>query len=391
MYSLLTPQNIDHYFSFKHIPGCGKLFRPMNRVRCNDSFDDAKVKVREMLMESASHIAWNALESTCHILLSGGLDSCITLHTIRQHYDGKIISYTLDYTGTWEGKSTDLEYARELSKIYNTEHYEYAVTADEMKSNFNEIVRMLKYPFAGFVSPFFAAKMLPPDVPVLTGDLSDELFGSYKGPREVSGAGDDVLKWRMSLPGWIVFSQEEKERLYKKSFMALLERDASSKLAGRWYRDTGDRINDMLEFDWLSIAPDQVFYSPSKLMLWNEDVSPFMDANFIDYATSLPGEYKVKDGNIKYILKEAFRGFIPDFIIDRKKEGFVQPSNYWLYHDWKEWVMETMETAKDSDIFNYEEIQAIVSDYYAGKKENEYKVWAIFCYLKWQKLYGQYA
>ena len=392
MYNLLTPQNIDHYFSFKHIPGCGRQLRPMNPVRCEDSFEKAGEKVCNLLMSSAGDVVRRLFGSGCpHILLSGGLDSCVTLHTVRQYYRGKIISHTLNYTGTWGGKNTDLEYARELSKIYKTEHYEHIVTADEMMSDFDKIVRMLEYPFAGIVSPFFAAKMLPPGVPVLTGDLSDELFGSYKGPREVSKAGANVFGWRTALSGWIVFSQKEKGRLYNRLFAEMLECDASKNIAQKWYRESGDRINDMLAFDWVSVAPDQVFYSPSKLMPDNADISPFMSANLIDYVTSLPGDYKVKDGSVKHILKEAFRGIIPDFVIEREKEGFVQPSNYWLFNNWKDWVVETVSNMSDNGAkyLNQDEASRIVSDYYSGKTDNEYKVWTLFCFLKWQENYGK--
>ena len=40
---------------------------------------------------------------------------------------------------------------------------------------------------------------------------------------------------------------------------------------------------------------------------------------------AIPGKYKIKNKNHKYILKRALRGTIPDEIIDRKKEGFALP------------------------------------------------------------------
>ncbi len=40
---------------------------------------------------------------------------------------------------------------------------------------------------------------------------------------------------------------------------------------------------------------------------------------------AIPGKYKIKNKNHKYILKRALRGTIPDEIIDRKKEGFAPP------------------------------------------------------------------
>ena len=184
MYSKLTYQNLDHYFTFKHVPGIGIQFRPMNRLPCGDSFDTAKSMIRAMVYTETKNLVETNPE--IHILLSGGLDSCITLRCLRAATDKKIISHTLNYTGTWEGKNTDLEYARMISEIYKTEHHEHIVTEREMCEDFPAIAKKLRYPFAGFVSPYFAAKMLSGVKTVFTGDLSDELFGSYKGPREAS-------------------------------------------------------------------------------------------------------------------------------------------------------------------------------------------------------------
>ena len=389
MYDLITPQNIDHYFTFKHIPGCGKQFRPMTFIKNEATFDEAKKWIRERLLTNTNNILEKMEDrNELHILLSGGLDSCITLHCLREFYDGKIISHTLNYTGTWEGKNTDLEYARKLSGIYGTEHYEHIVTAREMMSDMDDIARKLQLPFSGFISPYFASKMLPENCSVFTGDLSDELFGSYKGPREVStlGSDQDVLKWRYELDGWCVFSSNDKESLYSGAFFNSIDTNSSFEIMKSWMPNTDDKVNSMLGLDWVSIAPDQVFYSPQMLMP-QKDVSPFMDAEFIDYVTSLPGGYKVRDGNVKHILKEAFRGKIPDFVIEREKEGFVQPSNYWMFHDWESVVRETV--CKNNKYLNKKYVDRLVDEYYSGNQALQYKVWNLFCFMKWVNIYDK--
>jgi len=382
MYDLITSQNIDHYFTFKHIPGCGKQFRPMTFKRNDASFEDAKKWIRERLLTNTENKVGDRNE--LHILLSGGLDSCITLHCLREFYNGKIISHTLNYTGTWEGKNTDLEYARRLSDLYQTEHYEHIVTSREMWGDLPDIMRKLGTPFCGFMSPYFAAKMLNGVDMVFTGDLSDELFGSYKGPREVSSLAEDVdlIEWRFELDGWSVFSYEDKDLLYSKKFADKINRDSAYGCMLAWMPDTTDKINLMLGLDWVSIAPDHVFYSPEKLMP-QTDVSPYMDADFIDYVSALPGDYKVRDGNVKHILKEAFRGHIPDYVIDRPKEGFVQPSNYWLFHDWERHVRGILHDVPA--ILNEEYVKRLVNEYYEGNQALQYKVWSLVCFNIWSR------
>ena len=44
----------------------------------------------------------------------------------------------------------------------------------------------------------------------------------------------------------------------------------------------------------------------------------------------IPERLKTKDGVLKYILKEAVRGVIPDELIDRPKQGFGLPVEEWF-------------------------------------------------------------
>jgi asparagine synthase (glutamine-hydrolysing) len=57
---------------------------------------------------------------------------------------------------------------------------------------------------------------------------------------------------------------------------------------------------------------------------------PFLDHKVVELAMSIPEALKIKGGTLKYILKKAVRGLVPDDIIDRKKQGFAVPMREWL-------------------------------------------------------------
>ena len=58
-------------------------------------------------------------------------------------------------------------------------------------------------------------------------------------------------------------------------------------------------------------------------MAWGiETRVPFLDHRLVEYVVNIPSKYKIKGDIEKYILKESFRNFLPDEIIDRKKETF---------------------------------------------------------------------
>jgi asparagine synthase (glutamine-hydrolysing) len=57
---------------------------------------------------------------------------------------------------------------------------------------------------------------------------------------------------------------------------------------------------------------------------------PFLDHRLVELVMSLPTTMKLGDGNLKYLLKKAVRGLIPDAVIDRPKQGFGVPVKEWL-------------------------------------------------------------
>src|SRR5262249_31479376 len=57
---------------------------------------------------------------------------------------------------------------------------------------------------------------------------------------------------------------------------------------------------------------------------------PFLDHKFVGLALGIPEAIKTKHGTLKYILKKAVRGLIPDELIDRKKQGFGVPVYEWF-------------------------------------------------------------
>jgi asparagine synthase (glutamine-hydrolysing) len=54
-----------------------------------------------------------------------------------------------------------------------------------------------------------------------------------------------------------------------------------------------------------------------------ENRSPYLDSRLFDFACSIPGEYLIRDGYGKYVLREAVRGVLNDQVrLDKQKKGF---------------------------------------------------------------------
>ena len=56
---------------------------------------------------------------------------------------------------------------------------------------------------------------------------------------------------------------------------------------------------------------------------------PFLDQALVDFSLRLPTEYKLKGLKLRWFFKEALRGFLPDEILTKKKQGFGLPFGVW--------------------------------------------------------------
>src|SRR5690606_29747102 len=61
-----------------------------------------------------------------------------------------------------------------------------------------------------------------------------------------------------------------------------------------------------------------------------ETRAPLLDHKLVEFAATIPPEYRLKNGSTKHIFKQAMRGILPDGIIDRRKQGFAVPLGKWF-------------------------------------------------------------
>jgi asparagine synthase (glutamine-hydrolysing) len=73
-----------------------------------------------------------------------------------------------------------------------------------------------------------------------------------------------------------------------------------------------------------------------------EGRSPFMDHEVAEFAATLPDHYKVRYGRLKAVVRDAYRGLLPDEVVDRGKFGFEIPLLSWLRHELRPIVMDTL-------------------------------------------------
>ena len=124
----------------------------------------------------------------------------------------------------------------------------------------------------------------------------------------------------------------------------------------------------------MTLLPDQVLAFVDRLSMAHsvEVRPPFLDHRLIEFAATLPGALKIQNGREKHLLKEAVRGLIPQSVIDRRKEGFVLPMDYWILHNLRAKVEATLapERLAAHGLIRPEKVRAILDAHYARAGES---------------------
>src|SRR5207253_6026902 len=91
-------------------------------------------------------------------------------------------------------------------------------------------------------------------------------------------------------------------------------------------------LNRYLRVDQHYYLPDDILYKCDRMSMAHslEVRPPFLDHRIVEFAASLPQNFKVRGVTTKFLLKEVMRGKLPAAVIDRKKTGFDIPAHDWF-------------------------------------------------------------
>ena len=112
---------------------------------------------------------------------------------------------------------------------------------------------------------------------------------------------------------------------------------------------------------------------------------PFLDHRVIDFSMKLPFEYKIRNGQGKWILRELLHKYLPKNLIDRPKMGFGVPLSEWLRGPLKEWLYDLLneDQIKREGIFDHKPIKEKLNEHFAGKGNWENELWNITMFQAW--------
>jgi asparagine synthase (glutamine-hydrolysing) len=310
------------------------------------------------------------------VFLSGGIDSSVNTALFSEGEGSPVKCFSIGYDGEYQSYQNELHYARRMAAQVEAEYHERKLTQADLLEFLPRMVHLQDEPIADPVCvPVYYVSKLARDNGVTVcqvGEGSDELFCGYPSwkiqlhlqnlgglplPRALKGIGLFGLRcagrqekveyeWLRRnyerLPvfwgGAEAFTETHKRTLLSTRLLRRLGGLSSWEAVKPIRERFEDKAWEKSSLQWMTYL-DLNLRLPELLLMRVDKMSmgvslearvPFLDHKFVELAMSIPESVKTKNGELKYILKKAVRGLIPDELIDRKKQGFGVPVYEWF-------------------------------------------------------------
>ena len=365
--------------------------------------EDAAISaVRESLTRSVElRLRSDVQVGSC---LSGGLDSSCIVAIASPLYRSKAgVPFTAIHAQSIELKTDESHYAKSVASKCDLNLHIIKPKLEEMTAIVDEVVYTQEEPFNGpsIIMQYFVmreAKRLGCTV-MLDGQGGDETlygyeayFAPYFARAFSKGHFYSAIRGLLSLnnfkfPKWKILAEiifllipilrnlENTLRLLLRPFKYKLD----SETIRRMYSLVGFKSFQIREME-LSSLPVLLRHEDRNSMRHGiETRLPFVDYRFVETAISLNDNLKFKNGWLKYLLRKAFDGHLPDDVIWRtSKFGFEAPTNTWL----KDLRPKMLREISDSQILRGR------FDPHRVAKCDQSSLWRLYNVAVWERMFG---
>ncbi|MEG2697723.1 MAG: asparagine synthase C-terminal domain-containing protein, partial [Ruthenibacterium sp.] len=113
---------------------------------------------------------------------------------------------------------------------------------------------------------------------------------------------------------------------------------------------------------------------------------PFLDKKVMEFAQTIPTNYRIQGTNTKIVMRSAANKALPDEWANRPKKGFPVPIKFWLREEkYYNIVKEYFDSDFAAVYFDTDALTKLLEDHFNEKADNQRKIWTIFTFLVWYK------
>jgi len=435
------------YLYFGYIPDPISAFQPIQKVPPGHilQFQNGKVEVssywdlpqygtyapatEDECLEQLEHLLQESVrlrlisDVPLGALLSGGADSSTVVALMARASSKPVKTFSI---GFQDQEFNEAPYARLVADKFQTEHHELMLDP-KVVDTVESLTRSLEEPFgdSSMLPTYYVSRLARQHVTVaLSGDGGDELFAGYQ--RYAT-----LLKRERyeAVPAWLrtafrerVFPLLPKNMPARRfsynislpwrdryidqiSFVPGFERQ--TKLLSDEFRAAAGGDPREIMFDYFDKAPardsvsktlyvDTKTYLPGDILTKVDRMSmltsleirvPILDHLFVEWVTSLPAEWKVRNLKQKYIFRKlAERVGVPREVLYRPKSGFALPIVHWMRNELKDLVLILLEPKSlQRGYFEPGGVRCILDEHFSGRRDQSHRIWRLLMLELWHR------
>jgi len=405
-----------------------------NNTQFKGTAEDA-VEQLETLLTDAVGLQMNA-DVPLGAFLSGGVDSSTIVALMQSKSEKKVNTFSIGFE---QKEYNEAEHAKRVANHIGTNHHEAYISSKEVLDIVPELPKIYTEPFSesSQIPTYLVAKLAKQKVTVsLSGDAGDELFCGYSRyqlankswnkisnvPQPVrAGAGNVVSAMPYNVLNVLAFPFRNKKNsnglainavdkvlkaskllkfrdrkeFYHKGFMTH-NLEATDWVLNSEKSKTNFELNnlqldnyfaEMMATDLITYLPNNNLTKVDRAAMANslETRVPLLDHRVVEFALSLPMEYKLRNGVDKWVLREVLYKHVPKSLIERPKMGFGVPLASWLRGPLKEWCEELINPKRlnEEGFFNSEIVITKWKEHISGKRNWENQLWDVMVFQSW--------
>lgn len=392
------------------------------------SFEDAKEETLRLFKQAVERQM--VADVPVGTYLSGGMDSG-AITAVSSGLVPRLTTFTCGFdmssvTGV-EANYDERRDAELMANAFKTEHYEQVINAGDLGWSLPKVVYHLEDLKVGMSYPnYYISRLASKFVKVcLQGTGGDELYGGYPWRYyRVFDALNQKQFFNQYYSFWQrLVSDQDKRQLFTPDVFKNIDVDEPREIFERVFTfndklryDTPEQhINNSLYFEIKTFLPS-LFLVGDKLSMANglEERFPFMDNDLVDFAQKIPVRHKL--GNLtdeirrinendsskarqigsyrdfddgKNVLRKAMNSFMPEYILNRKKQGFSAPDESWYRGENALYVKELLLSKKtvSSEFIEPAYMKKIVNEHINERVNHRLLIWSFLNFEWWCRIF----
>lgn len=344
--------------------------------------------------------------------LSGGIDSSAVVALMAEASSQPVNTYSIGYAGPGAASYyNELSHAAIVARRFGTNHHEIPVAPDVVRL-LPKLLWHVEEPISdsAMVTTWLVSELAAGSVKViLSGVGGDELFGGY-----TRYLGEYYGRRYRRIPAWLrrsvlaplarrlpsgrqnramdlaryarrfIQAGELDWRGQYRHYLEICQAQAVTALTGSATAPTGldlalaaeaagDPLLRLLRVDARTQLPEDLLLLTDKVTMAAsiECRVPFLDHGLAELAARVPEAVKMRNGELKYLLRRALGGILPPEILGRGKRGFGAPMGAWFKSELRPLrdALLSREAVESRGLLRFDAVRALAQAHDANRED----------------------